>query len=353
MSGARNPAAILFDPFGNPILPTDATQERIAKCLDAILEATIQNGSTRQITDYSRTPVAVKQARSRAQLTDPSLVTQLSPVQQPVPMQAAPQGATPYVYSGYASPGTSLQFVGGPENEIFSNTTTPSVISASANDAIGGTGVKQVIIEYFDQNLVGPWFVTVNMNGVTAVNLGTAANPLPSPMCYIENIYGISAGTVFAAAGNIVLWSGATATGTQMGQINSGDSQSFWCRHYIPAGVTSYITGMGCSLGSAGIINAFIGATPNFNSTGQFNIGMETNLTGYLGTGGGGFMYNFPTPIAVPGPGRFYMQAIASIATGLMYGMMNFYDAQTSARDMPGNPILPGNPMLPSPPQIR
>jgi hypothetical protein len=161
-------------------------------------------------------------------------------------------------------------------------------------------------------------------------------------------MYVIASGSGFKASGNIQLFSAAGGTGTSIAQINSGDAQTFWTRHYIPPGVTSYITSMGMSLSSVAVVNGFIGATPNINSgiVGQQNIGMETVVTGYWG-GNTGVVVEFPTPIPVPGPGRFYMQAVTSVTTGILYGSMTFYDLPTGALPGAANPVIPINPNFP------
>lgn len=349
-----NPANIPYDIWSNFVSPLGPSLDKMGVQLEQILAfKRSYEGRNQRITIVGgdgRTPAFVRGMRSRSAPEDPSLIVQASPNQMPLPVQAAPLGASCYQYYGYATAAAGFTFIGVPITEIFANTTTPSIVCTSANDSLAGTGLNKIVIQYYDQNLRGPFFQIINLNGLTAVNFGPQ---LLSPLCYIEQMYGIEAGGLFVAAGNIQLWSNINGTGSNMGQINTGDTKTAWCRHYIPPGITSYITNMSLSLSNAGIINGVIGSTPNLNSgqTGKQNIGMETYVTGVIG-GNQGFQYNFPTPIAVVGPGRFYMQGFASITTGNMWGTMGFYDLPTGA--LPGypNPILPGNPSVPFPYQL-
>jgi hypothetical protein len=345
---ADDPADVQYDIWGNPLPPPNPVLERIAQLLEDFTVYRMDLDKRIQLLSGDGTNIAqVRGGYTVASPLDPSLVIQASPNQMPIAVQSAPQGASVYQYYGYTPAATTLQFVGVPQQEIFANTTAPSIKSTSTLDAAGGTGMRKVLIQYFDQQLRGPYFVVVALNGVTAVNLAAL---LPAPLCYVEALYGLEFGSTFANQGNIQIFSAAGGTGTSIGQINPGDNKTAWNRHYIPAGVTSYITGYSLVLQTAGIVNGFIGSTPNFNSgqLGASNIGAETNVTGYMG-GNQGFNYSFPTPLPVVGPGRFYLQAITNVATSNVWGTMSFYDLPTAA--LPGltNPPIPGNPRIPLP----
>ena len=344
-------SAVITDQFGNNQPPLASLLEGILTAINDLRDTVAfgglgaNNGHAQvMLCDSHSAPAAIKQSRAHALITDPSLVAQLSPLQQPVPIQYAPQGAVSYNYPGYCAASTGLQFVGASENEIFANAASPSILSASTSDVSGGTGAWSVVIQYYDQYLNGPFLVQVNLNGTTAVNF---ANLLPNPLCYIEQFYVNAWGNTYQNQGNIVIWSGAGGTGTNIAQMNAGDNQTYFCRHYIPRGTTSFLTGMTMSLSAAGIVNGFIGATPNMNSAGSVNIGGQTSMTGYMG-GNQGFAYTFPTPIPCVGPSRFYMQAATSISTGLLYGTMSFYDLPTAVTQLPVNPLLPGAQSVPS-----
>lgn len=321
------------NPFPSADTNSRLVLERIAQSLDMLLEIELGRGGDLPrgtIVDSQGAPVTVRQAKQRALYTDRSLITQIHPAQQPIPTTAMPANGTSYRYQGYVAGTTAFQYVGVPENEIFANVTTPVLVSSSASDAAGGTGIRKIVIQYFDQNLRGPYFVVATMNGTTPVPLQTL---LPSPMCFVETMYGIEFGSNFKAVGNIQLLS--VTAGTLVVQINSNDTMSYQTRHYIPKGITSYITDASIVASTTGIALAFVGATPFFDATNNF--GAETTV---LGTFGGPNQYFCSTPAAIQGPARFYMQALNGTAGGTLWGTVGFFDAPTnSIGQNPGVPI--------------
>jgi hypothetical protein len=109
-----------------------------------------------------------------------------------------------------------------------------SVKSSSASDAAAGTGAQSVLINYLDSNMVLKQD-TVTLNGTTAVNTNA------TDVQFIESIVCVTSGTGLTNAGNIQLMTGLAGAGSVMAQINTGDTQTFYAHHYVPAGVTCYV----------------------------------------------------------------------------------------------------------------
>jgi hypothetical protein len=336
-----NPAAIAFDIWGTNVPAQNPVLERIEASLKQLADLRMDIDKRAQILGADGKSMAlVRGPRTRSAPIDPSLIVQCSPNQMPIPVQAAPAGAASYQYYGYTTASTGFTSVATPFVEIVANTTAPSIVSSSANDSIAGTGIRKVVIMYYDQNLIGPFFVVVNMNGVTPVNFGAR---LPHPLCYVEAVYGIEFGSLFQAGGNIVVWSAAGATGTQIATLNAADTQAAMCKHYVARGMTTYLTNMSLSLANAGNVLGFVAGTPQYN--GLF---VAYNITGTLG-GAQGFQANFPTPIPIVGPARLLMRGFTDVVTtGTMWGTMGFYDLPTPALANRQAPY-PTNPTIPAP----
>src|SRR5271167_2322991 len=110
-----------------------------------------------------------------------------------------------------------------------------SLASSSASDTAAGSGAQTVTINYLDASFV-QHSETLSLNGTTPVaTVGT--NYL-----YIESIVVTTVGSGQINAGIISLYTNNNGTGTVIGSIAVGDQQTWWAHHYVPAGVTCYIT---------------------------------------------------------------------------------------------------------------
>jgi hypothetical protein len=347
-----DPTIIRYGYQGTEINPVNAILERVAKTLEefmayrASLDKMIQALGSDGVNQ-----TAVRGSYSAADFRDAGIVVQMAQTQMPLPVQAAPIAASVYRPTGIIAATTGIQVLGTTTTEINVNTTNPSVVSSSASDVDGGTGCSQILIQYYDQSLsTGPEFLIVGLNGLTAVNLDVL---LPSPLCYVEAIYGLAFGSTGAAVGDIQLWSGLSGTGTLIGAVSAGDTQSQWGRHYIPSGMTSYVTDVGFALTVAGIAGGSVSAVFNFNSgvSGDANTASYMPVTGYLGGMQGANGY-FSQPIPVQGPAKLQMRAWTSVVTGNLYGTFGCYDVPSSdipdlqSSTLPGNPTFPPSPLV-------
>jgi hypothetical protein len=167
-----------------------------------------------------------------------------------------------------------------------------SVVSTSTADVFTtGTGAWSVTINYLDSSFV-QHSETVQLNGTTAVNtVGTNYQ-------YIESIVMTQVGSGQINAGTIKLQSTTGGGGTTVGSIAIGDQQTWWAHHYVPAGVTCYIT----CLSAGGTVVA-----GNVNLIHQPNLATANAPTTQIGLSiihpaGGSWEHEFEVPLAVSGP---------------------------------------------------
>lgn len=108
-----------------------------------------------------------------------------------------------------------------------------SIVSTSANDSSGGSGVRQVEIHYLDSSL-NEQIELVSLNGLTPVT--TSATNIRFINCmHIETI-----GTTPYAIGDITASNG----GTVYSQISAGDVRCTSSAKMVPAGKNLYIAGV-------------------------------------------------------------------------------------------------------------
>lgn len=110
-----------------------------------------------------------------------------------------------------------------------------SLSSTSVQDVAGGTGVKSVLITYYDQDVNGPYTELVAMNGTTPVNT-VATN-----ICFIEKMEAEETASSGLSAGSIRIHTAIAGGGSIFAQINSIDTRTRYCHHYIAAGKTMNI----------------------------------------------------------------------------------------------------------------
>jgi hypothetical protein len=166
-----------------------------------------------------------------------------------------------------------------------------SISSSSANDAGSGTGAQQITINYLDSSFV-QHSETVTLNGTAAVaTVGT--NYL-----YIESIVVSQVGSGGMNAGIISLYTNTSGGGGVIGSIAAGDQQTWWAHHYVPAGVTCYITCLSAGgTAVAGDINLIHQASLGTPGSPTTQVGLSI-----IHPGGGNWEHDFEVPIVLPGP---------------------------------------------------
>ena len=166
-----------------------------------------------------------------------------------------------------------------------------SVSSSSTADASGGTGAQQIVINYLDSSFA-QHSETITLNGTTPVaTVGT--NYL-----YIESIIVTQVGSGQINAGIISLYTANNGTGTVIGSVAVGDQQTWWAHHYVPAGVTCYLTCLSAGgtavAGDVNLIHQASLGTPGAPTT---QVGLSI-----IHPAGGSWEHDFEVPIGLPGP---------------------------------------------------
>ena len=117
---------------------------------------------------------------------------------------------------------------------------TVSIVSTSANDDVANVGVREVRVEYLDDNFVTN-IVDVEMDGTNAVQVAT-------DFYRLQTMRALSVGANGDAEGAITLAYGANTVAT----IATGTNESRGSQFTIPAGYTGYLVGAAISASKGG-----------------------------------------------------------------------------------------------------
>ena len=109
-----------------------------------------------------------------------------------------------------------------------------SIVSTSAQDGVGGTGVLTVTIHYLDDSGTSQT-TEVTMNGTTAVNL------TPALVKFVQFIHTETVGTNGASVGKITIYKTGTASSVYK-FIAIGSNSSEDAMRMVPSGKTAYLT---------------------------------------------------------------------------------------------------------------
>lgn len=202
-------------------------------------------------------------------------------------------------------------------NLSLSTDTGVFLTSSSANDSGSGTGAQKIRVTYYLQSGSGPFTFDATMNGATGV--GTPA------LSYIEKLEVIQVGSGGTTSGTIFM--SIFSPLTNVTSMNPGETETFFCHHFVPLGKTSYITGItishtGIATGNGGLFNLKKQSLP-LSSHPLTNALGTIHLTGTNGT----INVIFPTPVAIVGPAYFigYVTPDAT-TTNTYFSSINLYD---------------------------
>lgn len=320
-------------PVGTSAILTAGTDGTNARVLS--VDATGRLDVIARITDGTNGPVAVQPASGKATASDPSLVVQISPNQEPIPTTIVPNDAVAGNAQGRTQSLAANTYAAIRATAYNEQTTGAqrSFSSASANDSAAGTGARQIKIYYLTSAGVGsgvplqPFKTeTITLNGTTPVNT------VATDICFIEHIDVISAGSLGYNAGVITLRTATGGGGTVIGTIGTGnlvtgqgDNETLWAHHYVPTGyevdVYSVVGAASTALGGGNSIQQLRGkplVTAN---------AVET-LVGDLITisQGNSFERTFPAPLKFTGPYRLVLYGTVISNNTVMYASFDFSD---------------------------
>lgn len=298
--------------FSTPIQPAATTQATV----DALIQTMLTAAQTALTNSNPGLSTAVLRAFNGS--TWGAFGGVVGPLPVGVPPQitnplffAIPQGLVPTLASGRSFGYAAAASAAG--TRILATAYSPaapgvaaqrSMNSSSANDAAAGTGARTVTITYLTTAFVLK-SETVTLNGATAVNtVGT-------DIAYIESIAIGSCGSGLTNAGTISLFNATAGGGGTLGSIATGDGQTNWAHHYVPAGVTCYLINVsgGASLAAGRFFLNHTG-DPSQSVLPILPVGGQ-----YPHLLGGNEDHTFQVPVAIKGPDRIFLTEFPNTAT--------------------------------------
>lgn len=180
------------------------------------------------------------------------------------------------------------------------------IASSSANDTLAGTGAQKITVTYFKADGSGPFTEVVNMLGVTGV---FTANT----MAFVQSVQVTQVGSGGTNAGTILL-SNLSPLST-IASISPGDSETYYCHHFVPLGRTAYITQL--SFGSAATAAGQGGKFEIIKQTIPLSTNAQLSASGVKALVGTSSSQNiiFDTPIKVVGPAVITVEITPNSAT--------------------------------------
>lgn len=192
-----------------------------------------------------------------------------------------------------------------------------SIVSANANDTAAGTGARTVKITYITATGTGPFTETITLNGTTPVNT-VATN-----ICYIEKIEVVTAGSSGSNTGIISLKAATAGGGATIWTIGATDNITYGAHHYVPTGITSYITSMSVTINGGSALFFLRAYLYTISGSIDKQISDYVRAATQSATG----TRNYGTPIAVPGPARITAYVTTEANTNLWYrAAFDYYD---------------------------
>jgi hypothetical protein len=165
-----------------------------------------------------------------------------------------------------------------------------SLVSTSSLDTSSGIGAQKITINYLNNSLQ-LLQDTVTLNGTTAVNTNA------TDIQFVENMVVLTSGTDLTNEGTVSMMTGLAGAGTVMAAINAFDGATFYAHHYVPSGVTCYITkNTGSGTLAVGRSYLTVGGDPRTTAP-KLQIG---DIVVHLA--GGTEDHEYDTPIVVVGP---------------------------------------------------
>lgn len=193
-----------------------------------------------------------------------------------------------------------------------------SIVSTSAQDGVGGTGIRSVVIEYYRDDMEGPFFETVVLNGLTPVDT------VATDICYIEKLYGITGGSALAvAAGDIALKASTAGAGATIWSIPVGDRKARGAHHYLSPGADVHVTSTVAGVTGTGAASLYLLFGPILETNYCYQQVSPTMRV----SDNGQAQLTYPSPLNIAGPGRLVMAVKRDSAPAVMTyaGAFSFY----------------------------
>lgn len=164
------------------------------------------------------------------------------------------------------------------------------IVSTSAQDGVGGTGLRAMRIAYLDDQYNGQ-SVDITLNGTTPVLT------VPTNILRVNRVYGISAGSLRVAAGTITLTN--TAGTVTYSQVSAGDAVHHQAVFTVPNGYIAYLTSFTGSAGSSSGTHFTEMELVTSTFQGVYIPGVDIS-SGAIGLLNSGMTLSNPTPTVVP-----------------------------------------------------
>ena len=214
-------------------------------------------------------------------------------------------------YGGYVpTNSTALTAV---QAAVFVEQTTAasrSFSSTNANDNASGSGTRQVLLTYYDNNMNGPYQELITLNGLSNVNT------VGGNIRFVESIKSTLTGTNGGNVGNINMFGGTSGTLGIIAQVNAGDSKTYYTHHYIRPNKVFYLENMflhtSASNGTTGGSISLRVENPFIVNSFEDQIGTQFRTSPAQATH---FHFNDMIQIAGPARVRFYVKPDASNVT--------------------------------------
>lgn len=196
-----------------------------------------------------------------------------------------------------------------------------SLSSTSAQDGVGGTGIRTVMIMYYDADMNGPLFEEVTLNGTTAVDT------VATDICYIERLEGIESAASGLAAGNIRLHVAAAGAGGNIAQINALDVRTRYSHHYTAPSTRMNLKMMVASAVSSGFLVDGLFRKYSQPVGSPYYAYQPVCASFRVDNLSGPSQIWFEDPIQLLGPGKFELFAKSdALLGGTIYADFTFYE---------------------------
>lgn len=204
------------------------------------------------------------------------------------------QASNPWYATGNVATAATTQVTVMQTAFTYTGTNVSAFIaSGSANDTLAGTGAQKITITYFKADGSGPFTETDNMQGTTGFFSSAT-------MAFVQSVVVSQVGSGGTNAGQILV-SNLSPLST-MAAIAAGDSETYYCHHFIPLGKTGYLThfSFGSTATSAGQGGRFFLKKQNIPLSSNATLAVlgNTTLVGSSSTDS----VDMLTPIKIAGP---------------------------------------------------